>query len=190
MSTPSRRPSAPTTRVVAGPTVPAWALHVALAAAAVGAVCAAAAGTAVPGTSLVVLLVGLLVAVAHAVRRPSRVPAAAVLTATGLAGLWITPFDELWRVPVLVLCVHLVVRLTWFTTSTRPGTRIETAVLRHEARTFLAIDLAGQAVGVLALVLTALQTDGALGRSGVLGITGAVALLGLTALLLRSSRTA
>lgn len=191
MTAPSRRPTAPTTRIDAGPTIPAWTLHVALAAAAVGAVCAAAAGTAIPGTSLVVFLVGLLVAVAHGARRPSSVPAVTVLTATGLAGLWITPFDEVWRAPVLILCVHLVVRLTWFTTSTRPGTRIEIAVLRHEGLTFLAIDLAGQAVGVLALVLTALQTDGALGGSGLLGIAGAAALLGLTALLLaRSSRTA
>lgn len=187
----TRRPSAPSTHVHTGPTLPAWTLHVALAVATLGAVCAAAAGTALPGPSLALLVVGLLAAVAYAARRPNLVPAVAALTATGLACLVLTPTDEGWRVPVIILCIHLVVRLSWFTSSSRPGARIEVAVLRDEGASFLAIDLVGQAVGLLAVVLTALATDGTLGRSGVLGIVGAVALLSLTALLVgRSSRTA
>ena len=187
----TRRPSAPSTHVHTGPTVAAWILHVALAVASLGAVCAAAAGTALPGPSLVLLLVGLLTTIGYAARRPSVVPAAAALTATGLACLVLTPVTEGWRVPVIILCIHLVVRLSWFTSSSRPGARVEVAVLRGEGASFLAIDAAGQAVGLLAVVLTVLETDGALGRSGVLGIVGALALLGLTALLVvRSSRTA
>jgi hypothetical protein len=177
--------------VHAGPTVPAWTFHAALAAAIVGAVCAAAAGTALATSSLVVLVVGLLAAVGHAAWRPSTVPAVAALVATGLACIGVTPTDEGWRMPVIILCVHALVRLSWFTTSSRPGGRIEVAILRHEGRTFLVLGLAGQAVGLLAVVLTALEADGTLGRDGTLGIVGAVALLGLAGLLVqRRSRTA
>lgn len=187
----ARRALGPSTQVHAGPTVPGWTLHAALAAAIVGAVCAAAAGTALETSSLVVLLVGLLVTVGHAAWRPSTIPAVAALVATGLAGMVVTPTDEAWRVPVMILCVHALVRLSWFTSSSRPGGRIEVAVLRHEGRTFLVLGLAGQGVGLLALVLTALEADGTLGRSGALGVVGAAALLGLSGLLvLRRSRTA
>lgn len=187
----ARRARGPATHVHAGPTVPAWTLHVALAAAILGAVGAAAGGTALATSSLLVLLVGLLAAVGHATWRPSSVPAVAALVATGLACITVTPTDEGWRVPVIILCVHALVRLSWFTTSARPGGRIEIAVLRHEGRTFLVLGLAGQAVGLLAVVLTALDADGTLARSDALGVVGALALLGLSgSLALRRSRTA
>ncbi|MEP7764611.1 hypothetical protein [Sanguibacter sp. 25GB23B1] len=187
----SRRPAGPTTHIHTGPTIPAWTLHAALAVAIVGAVCSAAAGTSLETSSLVVLVLGLLAAVGHAAWRPSTIPAVAALAATGLACIVVTPTSEGWRVPVIILCVHALVRLSWFTASSRPGGRIEVEVLRHEGRTFLVLGLAGQAVGLLAVVLTALEADGALGRSGALGIAGAVALLGLAALLLLPrSRTA
>ncbi|PFG33163.1 hypothetical protein [Sanguibacter antarcticus] len=188
MSRTPRTDVGPSTHIHTGPTVPAWTLHAGLAVAAAGAVCAAAAGTTLDTSSLLLLLAGLLLAIAHAARRPTLVPTVAALVATGLACIVVLPAADTWRIPLIIVCVHALVRLSWFTSSSRPGGRIEVDVLRREGRTFLVLDLAGQAVGLLALALTELDADGRLGHSGALGIVGAVALFGL-AVLVRGPRS-
>lgn len=73
MSRTPRTDVGPSTHIHTGPTVPAWTLHAGLAVAAAGAVCAAAAGTTLDTSSLLLLLAGLLLAIAHAARRPTLV---------------------------------------------------------------------------------------------------------------------
>lgn len=177
-----------------GPTVPGWALHVALAAVAVAVFLAAAAGTGLPmGVMVTVTLIIVVTAtVASAVRGPGYLTLGLSLFPATVAMLTLAPVGYTWRTPVLMLAIHATVRLSWYATHVLPGTRVELAVLGAEGPRFAIINCIGQAVALLAGAVTAVTaaTDHGSGSvstgTGWAGVLGAVALLAL-ALALRGA---
>ena len=173
-----------------GPTIPGALLHLLLAVCAVGAFVTAAGTQLAPGVTVTVSLV-IAATVVAAVRRPGYLPLGVALVPTAVVFVALAPVGYSWRVPVLMVAIHATLRLCWYTTQITPTTRVELAVLGAECRRFVLINLVGQAVALLAGVLTAVsQGDDTPGPSMTwLAIIAAV-LLALLAAALRTGARA
>lgn len=180
------RPPGP--EIDCGPTVPGWGVHLGLAAAAVGVFLAAAAGTGLPvGVVVTVSLIIVVTATATAtVRGPGYLTLGLSLFPATVAMLTSAPVGYTWRTPVLMVAVHATVRLSWYATHVLPATRVELAVLAAEGRRFAVINCIGQAVALIAGVLTVATADGS--GVGWTGVAGAAALLILAVVLRAGAR--
>ncbi|MBI9116167.1 hypothetical protein [Sanguibacter suaedae] len=172
---------ATTTTLTTGPTVPGWVMHLTATVTALAAVLVTTSTTRLDTTTVTLVLAGLLGFAVVGLRRPGwtfTVVAASTVAATSL----LLPDTYTWRTPVLVLAVHLLVRTGWFTTNVAPTARIETAVLSTVARPFVATNLVGQALALLAGALTTAAPH------PVAALVGGGALVVLAALLLLPGR--
>lgn len=143
MRRPEMRP--PRTRVVTGAAVPGWVLR--LLVAAVGVLGGLAAGAQEPVQWVVVGAVAVVVA-----GRPHGMLLAlgvAVLAAMYVLG----DSPAAWQLPVLLVCTHLVLVLGPLADVASWRARVELAVLRDALPSFVAVQVAAQAAGLLAALL-------------------------------------
>lgn len=154
-----RQTAGPQPSIDSGRTVSAGLLHLLLVVCGVGAYLVAAAGEAETGLTVVVCL-AIVGTCAASLRRPGYGPLAVSLIPTTVALVAVAPVGYSWRVPLLMIAVHALVRLSWFTAQVTARTRIELTVLRAEGRRFLIVNLIGQSAALLAGALTLATADG------------------------------
>lgn len=186
-----RTVTGPGASIDSGRTIQGWYLHVGLAVCAVGAFLAAAAAVLASGVVAVVCVV-IAAAVAVTVRRPGYLAFGVAVVPTTIVLLTVGAEGYSWRTPVLMFAIHASVRLSWYTSQVSATTRVELAVLAAEGRRFAVINVVGQAVALLAGVLTAVSRTGDGGTaSGTvwLAVAGALALTVLAVALRTGARS-
>ncbi|SDC16563.1 hypothetical protein SAMN05216410_1309 [Sanguibacter gelidistatuariae] len=177
--------------IEAGNTIPGWYLHAGLAVCAVGAFLTAAAA-ALPAGLVAVVCVVIAAAVAVTVRRPGYLAFGVSLAPTTIVLLAVGSEGYSWRIPLLMIAIHASVRLSWFTSQVSATTRVEVTVVAAEGRRFAVINFVGQALALLAGVLTTVSESGDGGpASGTvwIGVAGALALIVLAIALRTGARS-
>ena len=184
-----RSPAGPKASVDTGPTVPGAVLHAVVAALAVGAFLIAAASDVATGL-LVTVCVIITVVAAVSLRRPGYGPLLVSFIPTTAVLVAVAPVGYSWRVPLLMIAFHALVRLSSFTTQVSASTRVELAVLRSGWRRFAVINLIGQSAALFAGALTLLSESAGAPAPGMtwLAVAGALLLVALAVALRSGAR--